>query len=176
MKRTPHKVINNMKGLFEHIVIIVVCVIAVAALIPKLVILFFNRLHVPEKETPVRNTDAYLHIKTEILDSEVFLYFTGVSGEYEPFRYINPVLNEARQTCIDGNKSLVLDFLNLKYMNSSTITPIIKFLERHAENYNITILYRSDLKWQEVSFTALTLFQSNTIKFKGVTREQARGV
>ena len=64
-----------------------------------------------------------------------------------------------------------MDFRELDYMNSSTITPIIKVLER-AKNgkAQITILYKNSLKWQELNFTALEIFgtDDDRLKIKGL--------
>jgi len=44
-------------------------------------------------------------------------------------------------------------------MNSSTITPIIKILERAKRgSTHVTVLYDKSLKWQDLIFSALTIF------------------
>ena len=61
----------------------------------------------------------------------------------------------------EQNKEIVLDFREIEYMNSSTITPIIKILERAKRGKSkITILYKGSLKWQQLIFSALEIFQT----------------
>jgi hypothetical protein len=56
---------------------------------------------------------------------------------------------------------MMLDFRGLSYMNSSTLTPIIKILERaRVGDGRVTIAYSRSQKWQEVSFSALVIFQT----------------
>ena len=46
-------------------------------------------------------------------------------------------------------------------MNSSSITPIIKILERAKNSMvHICVLYNNTLKWQELIFSALEIFQT----------------
>ena len=52
-----------------------------------------------------------------------------------------------------------MDFTQFEYMNSSTVTPIVKQLERaRKENRKVTITYKKGLKWQDLSFAALKVF------------------
>jgi hypothetical protein len=56
-------------------------------------------------------------------------------------------------------------------MNSSTITPIIKVLERGKKGKNkITVIYEKSLRWQEVNFSALKIFETTDqrIEIKGL--------
>ncbi len=47
-------------------------------------------------------------------------------------------------------------------MNSSTITPVIRLLhEAKRGGARVTILYKQTLRWQELSFSALTIFQTD---------------
>jgi hypothetical protein len=46
-------------------------------------------------------------------------------------------------------------------MNSSTITPIIKVLERAKRGTTpISLLYQRAVKWQDLSFSALGIFET----------------
>ena len=56
---------------------------------------------------------------------------------------------------------MILDFCNIEYMNSSTITPIIKILERAKRSkVSATVIYLGALKWQHLIFSALEIFQT----------------
>ena len=55
----------------------------------------------------------------------------------------------------------MLDFQGLEYMNSSTITPIIKILDQiKGGSERVSILYDQDVKWRQLSFTALRIFET----------------
>ena len=50
---------------------------------------------------------------------------------------------------------------DIEYMNSSTITPIIKILERAKRSkVGVTVEYLAQLKWQDLIFSALEIFQT----------------
>jgi hypothetical protein len=71
----------------------------------------------------------------------------------------------------DLNKRIIMDFQRMSYMNSSTITPIIKILERAKNGMTkITIFYQKSLKWQELNFSALEIFKTkdNRLEIKGL--------
>jgi hypothetical protein len=71
----------------------------------------------------------------------------------------------------DLKKRIILDFQKLDYMNSSTITPIIKILERAKRGKTqVTVLYKKILKWQDLSFSALEIFQTKDkrVEIKGL--------
>jgi hypothetical protein len=55
-------------------------------------------------------------------------------------------------------------------MNSSTITPIIKTLERAKRGKTrVTVTYLKSLKWQDVIFSALEIFRTKDgrVEIKG---------
>ena len=99
----------------------------------------------------------------ELRDEEaaVSLVWSGRSTVREPAPFIVPVLSRAVELGRTNQKPLVLDFQNMAYMNSSTITPIIRLLGKAMRTLNkVRVIYRKDLKWQELSFTALEVFQT----------------
>jgi hypothetical protein len=104
-------------------------------------------------------------------ETTVSLLWSGRSTVREPSPFIVPVLSRAVELGRTQNKRLVLDFQSMAYMNSSTITPIIRLLGRAMRTVNkVCVIYRKDLKWQELSFTALEIFQTadQRIEIRGV--------
>ena len=102
-------------------------------------------------------------------DKHTFLW-TGKSIDRNPSGFITPILVTGLKKGLDLNKRVVMDFRKLEYMNSSTITPIIKVLDRAKRGTNqITVIYDKTLKWQELSFSAMEIFQTkdNRIEIKG---------
>ena len=56
-------------------------------------------------------------------------------------------------------------------MNSSTITPLIKILERAKRGTShVTVLYDKSLHWQDLTFSALEIFKTDDkrVDIKGV--------
>jgi hypothetical protein len=90
----------------------------------------------------------------------VSLVWIGKSIEREPVTFIAPILVEALKR--SGNeKRLVMDFEKLDYMNSSTITPILRILnEIKLSAQSIRILYSKAKRWQDLSFSALKVLQT----------------
>jgi hypothetical protein len=102
-----------------------------------------------------------LHVEVEQAGEAVRMRFLGKSMLREPGEFLLPLLLKMLAEAIDGKKRIVLDFRDLAYMNSSTLTPVIKILERaRVGRGEITLVYRKALKWQDISFSALVIFQT----------------
>lgn len=101
--------------------------------------------------------DGRLTLEISFEPSQVTVKWLGESKEREPIKFISPVFEHIYSK--DSKNPIVMDFTKLEYMNSSTVTPIVKQIE-HAkrENRKITIYYKKGLKWQELSFSALRVF------------------
>lgn len=104
-------------------------------------------------------------------DTTIDVKWDGKSVEREPAKFISPILIKVLKMASDHNKRIIMDFRNLSYMNSSTITPIIKILDRAKKGLSkITIVYQRSLKWQELNFTALEVFatEDKRLEIRGV--------
>ena len=107
-------------------------------------------------------TSDLLKIEVQEKKDEIVAQWTGKSVHRNPGKFITPILIHVLKNSADLGKHIILDFRSLDYMNSSTITPIIKVLERAKRGkLKISVLYQKSLKWQELSFTALEIFQTN---------------
>jgi hypothetical protein len=106
-------------------------------------------------------TSNKLTLKIEENDSIIRITFTGQSTEREPGKFITPILTDAAHNGRKYNKGLIINFKELEYMNSSTITPIIKILEgeKHGTG-TIYVEYNRSKKWQELCFSALKIFET----------------
>ena len=91
----------------------------------------------------------------------ITLRFRGKSNERNPGEFLGSILDETLTQSRGGAKPIEIDFTDLEYMNSSTITPIIKVLDQaKAGQFHITLRYAADKKWQQLSFTALKIFET----------------
>jgi len=115
--------------------------------------------------------DGLLQIELIENTNSVTLVWTGKSTHRKPSEFISPILAETIRRSNASKKRIIMDFRRLEYMNSSTITPIIKILERAKRGATeITLLYNKSLKWQDLSFSALEIFetQDSKVEIKGV--------
>ncbi|MFC1543164.1 hypothetical protein ACFL4K_01335 [Candidatus Neomarinimicrobiota bacterium] len=104
-------------------------------------------------------TQRMLTIEVAEGDHTINAVWRGKSIDREPGKFIMPILTRMVKTSISKNKRVTLDFREIDYMNSSTITPIIKILERAKRgSTQITVFYDKSLKWQDLIFSALTIF------------------
>ena len=101
----------------------------------------------------------------------ISLVWSGRSSGRAPGLFIVPVLSRAVDMGRAQNKPLVLDFQSMAYMSSSTIAPILRLLGKAMRTANkVCVIYKKELKWQELSFTALEAFQTpdQRIEIRGV--------
>ena len=122
-------------------------------------------------KTEKQYTNNLLTIEVAEQDTSIDVKWAGKSIDREPAKFISPILVQILKSASEMNKRIVMDFQNLKYMNSSTITPIIKILDRAQKGMTkITILYCKSTKWQELNFTALEIFNTddNRLEIKGL--------
>jgi anti-anti-sigma regulatory factor len=112
-------------------------------------------------------------LKIQVKDDadSIQMEWTGRSVDRDPGKFITPILVESLRKTNHSDKRVLLDFRKLEYMNSSTITPIIKALDRAKRGATkITVLYDSSLKWQDLAFSALEIFQTadKSVEIKGL--------
>jgi hypothetical protein len=121
------------------------------------------------------NTKVYSNKELELSvrdqDDAIRVSWTGRSTARDPVAFIGPILSEALARSAADDKQLVLDFQALVYMNSSTITPVIRILHEVKKGKSrVLVLYKKAAKWQELSFSALTVFESDDarVEIRGV--------
>jgi len=107
-------------------------------------------------------TDSLLSISVTEDEEAINAAWSGKSIAREPGKFITPLLMRLTKRCSDTDKRLMLDFRRIEFMNSSTITPVIKVLERAKRGSSrLTVIYESESKWQELIFSALTIFSTD---------------
>jgi hypothetical protein len=93
---------------------------------------------------------------------EVLVRWLGRSTARDPRAFVSPVLQRALELALQQKKPLVLDFRDLDYFNSSTITPVVRLLPHvKAQGGRAVVRFRSDLNWQRLSFSALHVLQGD---------------
>lgn len=112
-----------------------------------------------------------LRIEVQEDNDSIVACWSGKSVDRNPGKFITPILVGLLNKSSDLKKQIILDFQKLDYMNSSTITPLIKTLERaKSGKARVTVLYKKLLKWQDLSFSALEIFQTRDkrVEIKGL--------
>jgi hypothetical protein len=116
-------------------------------------------------------TNNFLTIQVVEHETSIDVKWEGKSTDREPSKFISPILVKVLEMSSGLNKRIIMDFQSLSYMNSSTITPIIKILDRAKKGMSkITIFYQKSMKWQELNFSALEIFKTkdNRLEIKGL--------
>jgi hypothetical protein len=111
------------------------------------------------------DTHSYTHdsLRVEIAEETdtITMRWFGKSTMRKPGDFLAPILADILKRGNEGGKRIVLDFRALQYMNSSTITPVIRVLEQTRRGTGrVSVLYRQALKWQHLSFSALKIFET----------------
>ncbi|GBF37027.1 hypothetical protein [Leptospira johnsonii] len=101
-------------------------------------------------------------LQLEIINGDpIEVRWLGKSVQRNPSQFIIPTLSDVMKRGSNENKMVVWDFTHLDYMNSSTITPVIKILETVKKGSGkIRLIYNKDKKWQDLSFSALRIFET----------------
>ena len=89
--------------------------------------------------------------------NNTFMTWLGQSDSRNSDRELNPYLD----SLIEELKAaeLTIKFSDMKYMNSSTVPPIIRFLKKlDTKGIKTLIIYNAESKWQATSFKALENF------------------
>ncbi|MBF0120152.1 MAG: hypothetical protein HQK79_15060 [Desulfobacterales bacterium] len=97
--------------------------------------------------------------------NKVTMTWEGESDSRNPMIILTPYFDNLLPEL--NEKELIIDYTQLKYMNSSTVAPIIQFVKK-IDNFQINtiILYDGNSKWQTASFKAL---QTLSAKMKYIT-------
>ena len=79
----------------------------------------------------------------------------GISQSRKPEVTLNPFFEELAQSL--GNVKVIVDFTELEYMNSSTVSPIIMICKNFdKKGIQTTIRYNGNSDWQGATFKGLS--------------------
>jgi hypothetical protein len=91
----------------------------------------------------------------------VRLEWRGMSTAREPGQFLLPILMKTLDIGLQTQKGVVLDFQKVEYLNSSSISPIIRTLEHARRGHSrVCVVYNREQNWQTLSFTALNIFRT----------------
>jgi hypothetical protein len=91
---------------------------------------------------------------------DVEVRWIGRSIARNPRTFLQPVLSRLFDEALAAGKRLVLDFRDLEYLNSSTITPVVRLLARARDDGGrVLVRYHHHEPWQRLSFSALKVFE-----------------
>lgn len=106
-------------------------------------------------------SDGTFKIEKRVTDTRVVLTLSGKSIIRDSMETLLPVFKEGLEEAVASDRQLVLDFRTVSYMNSSSFAPVIKILERARTGGGyLDVWYNGDEKWQETSFSAMTIFST----------------
>ena len=110
-----------------------------------------------------RKSHTIKSLNLEITENDsISILWQGKNTERNPSNFLNPILSDTLSKGASEEKKIILDFRELEFMNSSTVTPVAKMLEQGKKGSNsITIYYNKTKKWQELSFSALKIFETD---------------
>ena len=87
-----------------------------------------------------------LTIQARQAGQAVLVEWRGVSDSRDPAAFLAPYLN--RLLAKLESASVVVDFTRLEYMNSATVSPIIRFIRDLDETAEDVLVHFSDADWQ----------------------------
>jgi hypothetical protein len=106
-------------------------------------------------------TNGAFSIEKHVDGNSLSLTFSGKSILDDPVEFVLPVLTDALTEADESGARLVLDFRNVSYMNSSTYAPLVRILHKaRLASSEVSVVYSGAVRWQEVSFSALNIFQT----------------
>lgn len=96
-----------------------------------------------------------LTIESSNTADQLVIRWLGRSQERDPSRTLEPVL-KAVDALLETAQSVEFDFRALEYMNSSTIRPILRLVEKASDKAaTVRVLYDKTKNWQRLSFMAI---------------------
>src|SRR5262249_8783251 len=106
-------------------------------------------------------TSGQLRIDTQTSAHDLLVTWRGRSVARDPSAFIWPVLQHVLAQA--NGKRVILDFCHMEYMNSSTLTPLVRMMEQaKRDNVSVSLRYDSKLKWQALAFSVPELMGTHT--------------
>ena len=99
--------------------------------------------------------DGTLEIAVSVAPATLSLEWRGSSDARDPTVLLRPFFDSLNYA-FAKERSVVLDFRRLEYMNSSTVRPIVTFIQMASQkSKDVQVHYDSTKNWQRLSFKAV---------------------
>lgn len=86
--------------------------------------------------------------------TEVQMIWQGVSDTREPGRELGPFLQ--RMVGVIRDRPITIDFRQLEYVNSATVSPILQFVKSlDVESQAVTLVYDTNVFWQRAQYRCM---------------------
>ncbi len=84
---------------------------------------------------------------------KTLIEWIGISNERDPAKALNPYVDYLLASIT--NEEVIVDFQKLEYMNSSTVSPIVRLIKLlDKKGIQTLVRYNKSLKWQQTNFRA----------------------
>ena len=85
------------------------------------------------------------------------LVWLGMSTHRTPASVLRPWFDQLFAYALTKQAKLEMDFLRFEHMNSSTISALVHIIhDAQAKEIPLTLRYAGDVRWQKLSFDALS--------------------
>jgi hypothetical protein len=112
------------------------------------------------KREPKSFSSPELNIHVDLSLSKLRLSWRGRSTSRDPAGLLKPFF-DTLSVHIDKQHDIELDFREFEYMNSSTLKPILTFVQTAAgEARSVEVKYDAKKSWQRLSFRLLQAVSS----------------
>jgi len=107
-----------------------------------------------------------LTIEVTDQDGALVCTWTGKSNERQPQKILGPWFDALLGDAAGRSAGVVMHFERLEHFNSSTITALVRLIQAARQRaIKLTFVYDQDLKWQQLSFDALRVFDKGDRTF-----------
>jgi hypothetical protein len=82
------------------------------------------------------------------------IFWSGVSDDRFPGEFINPLIEQWAEELKETE--VAVDLRQLEYMNSATVSPLLKLVKRLDESGNAVRVLFLDIDWQRTHFNCMS--------------------
>lgn len=105
-----------------------------------------------------KDDSGKLVIKVSESGDSTLVTLEGESISENPGKFLDPVFEEIFH---DISQNYVMNLTNMKYMNSASMTPLIRLFQRMEKgDGGLVMQFDGTKKWQNLSFDALVFFKT----------------
>jgi hypothetical protein len=107
----------------------------------------------------LENESLRIEVKLNAKPAPIEVNWYGRSNSRNPGKVLDPYLVNLVGLASDDERSVEMHFEDLHYLNSSTVSSLIRFIrEAKAKDLVVRLVYDPSRAWQRMSFDALRIF------------------